>query len=165
MKQLGVDGSRIHETYIRLFKEGLAKKPATMAVCTHTCRGNFRSAWFAAGGYDYIAEALFNELKVDGFFLEYDDERSGGFEPLRFVPKGKMVVLGLVTTKRRALEAKDEIKRRIDEAAKFLPLEQLALSPQCGFSSTIEGNKLTVEQEIAKLKLVIDVARDVWGSV
>jgi 5-methyltetrahydropteroyltriglutamate--homocysteine methyltransferase len=164
MKQLGVDGSRIHETYIRLFNEGLAKKPATMAVCTHTCRGNFRSAWFAAGGYDYIAEALFNELKVDGFFLEYDDERSGGFEPLRFVPKGKMVVLGLVTTKRRALEAKDEIKRRIDEAARYVPLEQICLSPQCGFSSTLAGNDISEEEQFAKLRVVVETAHDVWGT-
>jgi 5-methyltetrahydropteroyltriglutamate--homocysteine methyltransferase len=164
MKQLGVDGGRIHETYIRLFNEGLKKKPATMAVCTHTCRGNFRSAWFAAGGYDFIAEALFNELNVDGFFLEYDDERSGGFEPLRFVPKGKMVVLGLVTTKRRALEAKDDLKRRIDEAARYVPLEQICLSPQCGFSSTLAGNDISVDEQFAKLRLVVETAREVWGE-
>ncbi|MDB5407146.1 MAG: 5-methyltetrahydropteroyltriglutamate--homocysteine S-methyltransferase [Rhodospirillales bacterium] len=164
MKQLGADGSRIHETYIRLFNESLAKKPATMAVCTHTCRGNFRSAWFAEGGYDYIAEALFNELKVDGFFLEYDDERSGGFEPLRFVPKGKMVVLGLVTTKRRALEAKDELKRRIKEAARYVPLDQICLSPQCGFSSTVAGNDISEEEQFAKLRLVVETAREIWGE-
>ena len=111
-----------------------------MAVTTHMCRGNFRSSWAAEGGYDFVAEALFSELDVDGFFLEYDDERSGGFEPLRFVPPGKMVVLGLVTTKRGELEDADELKRRIDEAAKFVPLDQLCLSPQCGFSSTVEGN-------------------------
>ena len=115
-----------------------------MTVCTHMCRGNFRSSWVAEGGYDHVAEALFGELAVDGFFLEYDDARSGGFEPLRFVPKGnKRVVLGLVTSKRAALESKDELKRRIDEAAKYVPLDQLCLSPQCGFSSTVDGNALT----------------------
>jgi 5-methyltetrahydropteroyltriglutamate--homocysteine methyltransferase len=134
-----------------------------MTICTHTCRGNYRSGWFASGGYDFIAEALFSELAVDGFFLEYDDERSGGFAPLRFVPKGKMVVLGLVTTKRPELESKDTLKRRIDEAAKYLPLDQLCLSPQCGFSSTHEGNLLTEEQQFAKLRLVVETAREVWG--
>jgi 5-methyltetrahydropteroyltriglutamate--homocysteine methyltransferase len=117
----------------------------------------------ASGGYDYVADALFNELNVDGFFLEYDDARSGGFEPLRFVPKDKRVVLGLVTSKRPMLESKDDLKRRIDEASKFVPLEQLCLSPQCGFSSTVEGNALTVAQEIAKLRLVVETAREVWG--
>ena len=135
-----------------------------MAVTTHMCRGNFRSSWAAEGGYDFVAEALFSELAVDGFFLEYDDERSGGFEPLRFVPKGKMVVLGLVTTKRGELESPDSLKRRIDEAAKFVPLDQLCLSPQCGFSSTVEGNVLTQAEQAAKLRLVAAVARDVWGE-
>jgi 5-methyltetrahydropteroyltriglutamate--homocysteine methyltransferase len=134
-----------------------------MIVCTHSCRGNFRSSWVASGGYDYVAEALFSELKVDGFFLEYDDARSGGFEPLRFVPKGKIVVLGLVTTKRGALEDKDALKRRIDAAAKYAPLEQLCLSPQCGFSSSVEGNALTIDEQIAKLRLVTETAREVWG--
>ena len=124
-----------------------------MTVTTHMCRGNFRSSWAAEGGYDFVAEALFSELDVDGFFLEYDDERSGGFEPLRFVPQGKQVVLGLVTTKRGALETKDELKRRIDEAAQYVPLEQLCLSPQCGFSSTVEGNALTYDEQVAKLAL------------
>src|SRR5205085_9502806 len=114
-------------------------------------------------GYDFVAEALFNELRVDGFFMEWDDERSGGFEPLRFVPKGKLVVLGLVTTKRPELESKDELKRRIEEAARFVPLEQLCLSPQCGFSSTVEGNALTYEQQVAKLRLVVETAAEVWG--
>ena len=134
-----------------------------MRVCTHMCRGNFRSAWAASGGYDHVAEALFNELNVDGFFLEYDDARSGGFEPLRFVPKGKFVVLGLVTTKRGQLESKDDLKRRIGEAARYVPLEQLCLSPQCGFSSTEEGNALSKEEQIAKLRLVVETAREVWG--
>jgi 5-methyltetrahydropteroyltriglutamate--homocysteine methyltransferase len=134
-----------------------------MTVCTHLCRGNFRSSWVAAGGYDHVADALFGRLNVDGFFLEYDDERSGGFEPLRFVPKGKMVVLGLVTSKRGAIESKDALKRRIDDAAKFVPLDQLCLSPQCGFSSTVEGNALTGEQQVAKLRLIVETAREVWG--
>ena len=162
--QLGGDGMHQHLTYIKLINAALAKKPAGMTVCTHMCRGNFRSSWVAAGGYDHVAEALFGELKVDGFFLEYDDARSGGFEPLRFVPKGKIVVLGLVTTKKGALESKDELKRRIDQAAKFVPLEQICLSPQCGFSSTVDGNALTIDEEIAKLRLVVDTARDVWGT-
>ncbi len=161
--QLGGEGEKQHLTYIRLINAALAKKPAGMTVCTHMCRGNFRSSWVASGGYDHVAEALFGELKVDGFFLEYDDARSGGFAPLRFVPKGKMVVLGLVTTKKGALEAKDELKRRIDEAAKYVPLDQLCLSPQCGFSSTVEGNALTEAEEVAKLRLIVDTAREVWG--
>ena len=127
------------------------------------CRGNFRSSWTAEGGYDFVAEALFSELAVDGFFLEYDDDRSGTFAPLRFVPPGKMVVLGLVTTKRGALESKDVLKRRIDEASRYVPLEQLCLSPQCGFSSTVEGNALSREQQAAKLQLIVETAREVWG--
>jgi 5-methyltetrahydropteroyltriglutamate--homocysteine methyltransferase len=163
LTELGSDGDRQHLTYIRVFNAAVARKPDRMTVCTHMCRGNFRSSWVASGGYDYVADALFNELNVDGFFLEYDDARSGGFEPLRFVPKDKRVVLGLVTSKRPMLESKDDLKRRIDEASKFVPLEQLCLSPQCGFSSTVEGNALTVEQEIAKLRLVVETAREVWG--
>ena len=162
---IGGDGGTQHLTNIRLINQALARKPAGMTVCTHMCRGNFRSSWMAEGGYDHVAEALFGELAVDGFFLEYDDARSGGFAPLRFVPRGpKRVVLGLVTTKRAALESKDELKRRIDEAAKYVPLEQLCLSPQCGFSSTVEGNALSIEEEKAKLRLVVEVAREVWGE-
>src|SRR5439155_10327461 len=123
----------------------------------------YRSSWAAEGGYDFVAEALFNQLDVDAFFLEYDDARSGTFEPLRFVPRGKRVVLGLVTTKRGALESKDELKRRIDDAARYVPREQLCLSPQCGFSSTVEGNVLTHEDQVAKLRLVAETAREVWG--
>ena len=161
---IGGDGATQHLTNIRLINQALANKPPGMAVCTHMCRGNFRSSWMAEGGYDHVAEALFGELKVDGFFLEYDDARSGGFAPLRFVPKGPTkVVLGLVTSKRAALEAKDELKRRIDEAARYVPLEQLCLSPQCGFSSTVDGNALSIEEEKAKLRLVVEVAREVWG--
>ncbi len=161
--RLGGDAEHQHETYIRTINRALAGRPAGMTVTTHLCRGNFRSAWVAEGGYDFVAEALFNELAVDGFFLEYDDARSGGFAPLRFVPQGKLVVLGLVTTKRGELEAKDELKRRIEEAARYVPLDQLCLSPQCGFSSTVEGNALTYEQQVAKLRLVVETAREVWG--
>jgi 5-methyltetrahydropteroyltriglutamate--homocysteine methyltransferase len=161
--QRGDDAEHLHLRYIKQINQALIRKPAGMTVTTHMCRGNFRSSWAAEGGYDFVAEALFTELGVDGFFLEYDDARSGGFEPLRFVPKGKMVVLGLVTTKRGELESPDQLKRRIDEASKFVPLEQLCLSPQCGFSSTVEGNVLTYEQEVAKLRLIVETARDVWG--
>jgi len=161
---IGGDGDKQHLINIRLINQALANKPPDMTVCTHMCRGNFRSSWVAEGGYDHVAEALFGELAVDGFFLEYDDARSGGFEPLRFVPRGKKrVVLGLVTSKRPALESKDELKRRIDEAAKYVPLEQLCLSPQCGFASTVDGNAVTIEDEQAKLRLVLETAREVWG--
>ena len=161
--QIGGDAESQHLVYIDLINAALTKKPAGMTVCTHLCRGNFRSSWVAAGGYDHVADALFGQLNVDGFFLEYDDERSGGFEPLRFVPKGKRVVLGLVTSKRGTIESKDLLKRRIDEAAKYVPLDQICLSPQCGFSSTVEGNALTVDEEIAKLRLIVETAREVWG--
>ena len=160
----GEDAEHLHLRYIRQVNDAISARPDSLAVTTHMCRGNFRSSWAAEGGYDFVAEALFSELAVDGFFLEYDDERSGGFEPLRFVPKGKAVVLGLVTTKRGELEDADALKRRIDEAARFVPLEQLCLSPQCGFSSTVEGNVLTADEQAAKLRLIVDVARDVWGE-
>ena len=160
----GEDAEHLHLRYIQQVNDAIGARPDTMAVTTHMCRGNFRSSWAAEGGYDFVAEALFSELGVDGFFLEYDDERSGGFEPLRFVPKGKMVVLGLVTTKRGELENPDVLKRRIDEAAKFVPLDQLCLSPQCGFSSTVEGNVLSQDEQAAKLRLIVEVARDVWGG-
>ncbi len=159
----GEDADHLHLRYIQQVNDALAGKPAGLAVTTHLCRGNFRSSWAASGGYDFVAEALFGGLNVDGFFLEYDDERSGGFAPLRFVPPGKMVVLGLVTTKSGALENPDDLKRRIDEAARYLPLDQLCLSPQCGFSSTVEGNALSYDQQVAKLELIVSVARDVWG--
>jgi 5-methyltetrahydropteroyltriglutamate--homocysteine methyltransferase len=159
----GRDADHLHERYIRQVNAALADRPDGLTVTTHLCRGNFRSSWVAEGGYDFVAEALFGSLDVDGFFLEYDDARSGGFEPLRFVPPGKRVVLGLVTTKRPELESKDDLKRRIDEAAKYVPLEQLCLSPQCGFSSTVEGNALTREDQIAKLELVVETAEEVWG--
>jgi 5-methyltetrahydropteroyltriglutamate--homocysteine methyltransferase len=127
------------------------------------CRGNFRSSWVAEGGYDFVAEALFNDLDVDGFFMEWDDARSGGFEPLRFVPKGKYVVLGLVTTKSGGLESREDLERRIEEASRFVDLDQLCLSPQCGFSSTSEGNALTEEQQWDKLRLIVETAQSVWG--
>jgi 5-methyltetrahydropteroyltriglutamate--homocysteine methyltransferase len=160
---IGGDPDRQHVHYIRHINEALAGRPEEMSVTTHMCRGNFRSSWVAEGGYDFVAEALFNELEVDGFFMEYDDARSGGFEPLRFVPKGKAVVLGLVTTKRGELEEKDELKRRIEEASDYVPLDQLCLSPQCGFSSTVEGNALTHDQQVAKLRLIVETAEEIWG--
>src|SRR5499433_3159829 len=159
----GEDADHLHLRYIRQVNDALAAKPAGMAVTTHMCRGNFRSSWAASGGYDFVAEALFGELAVDGFFLEYDDPRSGGFEPLRFVPPGKMVVLGLISTKRAALEKRDDLKRRVGEAARYVSPDQLCISPQCGFSSTVEGNVLSYEQEVAKLELIVKVAHDVWG--
>jgi 5-methyltetrahydropteroyltriglutamate--homocysteine methyltransferase len=159
----GADPEHLHEQYVANVNAAIAGRPEGMRVTTHMCRGNFRSSWAAEGGYDFVAEVLFSQLDVDGFFLEYDDERSGGFEPLRFVPEDKQVVLGLVTTKTGELEDKDELKRRIDEASKYVPLEQLCLSPQCGFSSTVEGNELSEEQERAKLRLVVEVAEEVWG--
>jgi 5-methyltetrahydropteroyltriglutamate--homocysteine methyltransferase len=161
---IGGDPDRQHLEYIRHINEALAHRPAGMTVTTHMCRGNFRSSWSAAGGYDFVAEALFNELEVDGFFMEWDDERSGGFEPLRFVPKGKQVVLGLVTTKHGELEARDELVHRIEEASLYVELDQLCLSPQCGFASTAEGNELDEEQQWAKLRLVVEVAGEVWGG-
>ncbi|QIG43715.1 5-methyltetrahydropteroyltriglutamate--homocysteine S-methyltransferase [Nocardioides anomalus] len=159
----GGDPDHLHEQYVKNVNDAIRDRPEGLRVTTHMCRGNFRSSWAAEGGYDFVAEVLFSQLDVDGFFLEYDDERSGGFEPLRYVPEGKQVVLGLVTTKSGELESKDDLKRRIDEASQYVPLEQLCLSPQCGFSSTVEGNELTVEQEQAKLRLVVETAEEVWG--
>ncbi|MFI7451495.1 5-methyltetrahydropteroyltriglutamate--homocysteine S-methyltransferase [Nonomuraea sp. NPDC049714] len=163
LTERGDDAEHMHLRYIKQINAALAAKPEGMTITTHMCRGNFRSSWAASGGYDFVAEALFGELAVDGFFLEFDDERSGGFEPLRYVPEGKMVVLGLVTTKHGELESKDALKRRIDEAAKYVDLDQLCLSPQCGFSSTVEGNQLTADQQFAKLALIVETAREVWG--
>jgi methionine synthase II (cobalamin-independent) len=163
LAERGDDAEHLHLRYIKQVNDALAGKPDGMTVTTHLCRGNFRSSWAASGGYDFVAEALFSGLNVDGFFLEYDDERSGSFEPLRFVPPGKMVVLGLVTTKSGALEDPDALKRRIDEASRYVPLDQLCLSPQCGFSSTVEGNALTQAEQVAKLELVVKVAAEVWG--
>ncbi|MGE4012530.1 MAG: 5-methyltetrahydropteroyltriglutamate--homocysteine S-methyltransferase [Alphaproteobacteria bacterium] len=161
---IGGDKETQHLTYIRVINDALKQKPAGMTVATHLCRGNFRSSWLCEGSYDYVAEALFGELAVDAYFLEYDDDRSGGFEPLRFIPKNKHVVLGLITTKKAALENKPEIKRRIDQAAKYVPLDRLSLSPQCGFSSTVDGNAVGYRDQVAKLRLVAEIATDVWGS-
>jgi methionine synthase II (cobalamin-independent) len=163
MDARGEDSAHLHETYVRNINNALADRPAGLSITTHLCRGNFRSSWAAEGGYDFVAEALFGGLDVDGFFLEYDDARSGGFEPLRFVAPGKLVVLGLVTTKRGELESKDELKRRIEEASQYVPIEQLCLSPQCGFSSTVEGNVVTYDDEVAKLELIVETAAEVWG--
>lgn len=164
----GDDPETQHLRYIKQINAAIADRggrdgDTAMNVTIHMCRGNYRSSWAAEGGYDHVAEALFGELAVDGFFCEFDDERSGGFEPLRFVPPGKQVVLGLVTTKTGALEDADALKRRIDEAAEYVPLDQLCLSPQCGFSSTVEGNVLTVDEQRAKLALIVEVAQGVWG--
>jgi 5-methyltetrahydropteroyltriglutamate--homocysteine methyltransferase len=163
LTERGDDAEHQHLRYIQQINAALAGRPEGLRVTTHMCRGNFRSSWAASGSYDFVAEALFSTLAVDGFFLEYDDERSGGFEPLRFVPPGKMVVLGLVTTKRGQLESKDTLKRRIDEASQHVPLEQLCLSPQCGFSSTVEGNVLSYDEQVAKLALIVETAAEVWG--
>ena len=160
---IGGDPEHQHLEYIRHINEALATRPEGMAITTHMCRGNFRSSWAAEGDYEFVAEALFTELAVDGFFLEYDDARSGGFEPLRFVPPGKLVVLGLVTTKRGQLEQKDQLKRRVEQASRHVPIEQLCLSPQCGFSSTVEGNVLSYDDQVAKLRLIVEVAEEIWG--
>jgi 5-methyltetrahydropteroyltriglutamate--homocysteine methyltransferase len=152
--------------YTRMLNEAISGKPAGMTISMHLCRGNFRSTWIAKGGYEPVADVLFNQINADAYFMEYDTERAGGFEPLRFVPRGhKTVVLGIMTSKTGELESKDELKRRIDEASKFLPLEQLALSPQCGFASTEEGNTLTEDQQWAKLARCVEVATEVWGGV
>jgi 5-methyltetrahydropteroyltriglutamate--homocysteine methyltransferase len=163
LAERGDDAEHLHLAYIQHINEALADRPDGLTVTTHMCRGNFRSSWAAEGSYEFVAEALFGELGVDGFFLEYDDERSGGFEPLRFVPKDKSVVLGLVTTKRGELEDKDLLKRRIEDASRFVDVDQLCLSPQCGFSSTVEGNALTYDEQVAKLRLIVETAEEVWG--
>lgn len=163
-RNIGEDPTILPRTYARLINEAIRGRPTDMAVCLHLCRGNFAGNWMASGGYDPVAEVLFNEIAVDGYFLEYDSERAGGFEPLRFVPPGKLVVLGLVTTKRPHLESRDELKRRIEEASRVLPLEQLALSPQCGFASGVAGATMSIEQQFAKLARIVEVAQEVWGA-
>ena len=159
----GDDPDELPHRYASFINRVVAQKPAGMTLAVHLCRGNFKSTWAAQGGYEPVAEALLSEMKVDAYFLEYDDARSGDFRPLRFLPKGKIVVLGLITTKLGALEDKAAIRRRIDEAAQFVPLEQLALSPQCGFSSTVHGNALQISQQWDKIRLVVEIAREVWG--
>ena len=163
-RQRGDDPNELPHRYAGFINRVVAQKPAGMTLCTHLCRGNFKSTWAAQGGYEPVAEALLSEMKLDAYFLEYDDERSGDFRPLRFLPKDKIVVLGLVTTKVGTMESKDALKRRIDEAAKYVPLEQLALSPQCGFSSTVHGNAIAMDAQAAKLRLIVEVAREVWGE-
>jgi 5-methyltetrahydropteroyltriglutamate--homocysteine methyltransferase len=164
-KGRGEDVARLPDIYAKTINTALKSKPADMVVTTHVCRGNFRSSWIAEGGYEPVAEVLLGGVDYDGYFLEYDTDRAGGLEPLRFLPRGKKrVVVGLVTSKSGALEKKDDIKRRLDEAARYAPLEQLCLSPQCGFASTEEGNILTEDEQWAKLRLIVEVAREVWGD-
>jgi 5-methyltetrahydropteroyltriglutamate--homocysteine methyltransferase len=159
----GEDPARLPETYAGMINDAIADIPSDMTITMHLCRGNFRSNFVASGGYEPVAELLFNAINVHGYFMEYDSARAGGFEPLRFVPKGKTVVLGLVTTKTGALEDKDAIKRRIEEAAKFIALDQLCLSPQCGFASTEEGNVLAEDEQWAKLRMIVEIAEEVWA--
>jgi 5-methyltetrahydropteroyltriglutamate--homocysteine methyltransferase len=164
-RERGDDPEALPERYVRVTNAALEGRPADMTITMHSCRGNFRSTWIAQGGYEFVAEHLLGKVNVDGYFLEYDTERAGGFEPLRFLPKGdKQLVLGLVSSKLGALERKDEIKRRIDEATKYIALDQLCLSPQCGFASTEEGNVLAEEEQWAKLRMIVEVAEEVWGQ-
>jgi len=166
LKARGEHVENLLGTYAGLLNIAIAGRPQGMTISMHLCRGNFQSTWVASGGYEPVAEVLFNKINADAYFMEYDTDRAGGFEPLRFVPRGhKVVVLGLVTSKAGALESKDELKRRIEAAAKFLPMEQLALSPQCGFASTEHGNLLTEEEQWARLRLCVEVAQEVWGGV
>lgn len=163
-KARGLDTTRIAERYAELLNRVLADRPEDLAITTHVCRGNFRSTWISEGGYEPVAEQLLGAVRYDGWFLEYDSDRAGGFEPLRFVPRGEQrVVLGLVTSKSGTLERPEDIRRRIDEAARWAPLDQLALSPQCGFASTEEGNELTEEQQWAKMREIVELAQDVWS--
>ncbi|MBV8032165.1 MAG: 5-methyltetrahydropteroyltriglutamate--homocysteine S-methyltransferase [Betaproteobacteria bacterium] len=164
-RKLGDDPKKDVALYAEAVNAVIRDVPDDMTVCIHTCRGNFKSTWLASGSYDYVAETSFSRIDVDGFFLEYDTERAGGFEPLRYIPKGKRVVLGLVSSKFPQLEKKDDLKRRIEAASKYVPLENLCLSPQCGFSSTHHGNNLTEAEEAAKLELCVETAKEVWGSL
>ena len=164
-RERGDNPDGLQEIYARIINYAIAERPADMTITTHVCRGNFRSTWISSGGYEPVAETMLAGTNYDGYFLEYDSERAGGFEPLRYLPKGnKIVVVGVITSKSGELEKKDDIKRRLEEAAKFAPLDQLAVSPQCGFASTEEGNILTEEEQWAKLKLAVDVANEVWGK-
>jgi 5-methyltetrahydropteroyltriglutamate--homocysteine methyltransferase len=164
VRKIGEDPDTLPALYVRMMNDALRDRPADMIVCLHMCRGNHASSWIAEGGYDPVAAEVFGEMNVDGFFLEYDSPRAGGFEPLRHLTNGKVAVLGLVTTKKPQLESKDELKRRIDEAAKFVPLERLALSPQCGFASSITGNSVSPDDQKRKFALVVETAREVWGT-
>ena len=165
MRARGEASDNLQEIYARVINYAIAERPADMTITTHVCRGNFRSTWISSGGYEPVAETLLAGTNYDGYFLEYDSERAGGFEPLRYLPRGnKIVVVGVITSKSGQLEKKDDIKRRLEEASKYAPLEQLALSPQCGFASTEEGNILTEEEQWAKLRLAVEVAQEVWGK-
>jgi 5-methyltetrahydropteroyltriglutamate--homocysteine methyltransferase len=164
VRKIGEDPDTLPALYVRMMNDALRDRPADLTVCLHMCRGNHASSWIAEGGYDPVAAEVFGEMNVDGFFLEYDSPRAGGFEPLRHLTNGKVAVLGLVTTKKPQLESKDELKRRIDEAAKFVPLERLALSPQCGFASSITGNSVSPDDQKRKFTLVVETAREVWGT-
>lgn len=163
-RKRGDDPNQLPYKYAEFINKVVDLKPKDLVLSIHLCRGNFKSTFAASGNYGPVAEALLSEMKLDGYFLEYDDERSGGFEPLKYLQKGKIAVLGLISSKFPQLENPDDIKRRIDQAAKFVSLDQLALSPQCGFSSTVHGNNITVDDQRAKLKLTVDIAKDVWGS-
>ena len=160
----GDDPDKLLDIYAQLVNAAVAGKSAEMCVTMHLCRGNFKSMWIGPGGYEPVADVLFNQTDVDAFFMEYDTERAGGFEPLRLVPEGKLVVLGIVTSKNGELEQKDSLKCRIDEACKYVGFDQLCVSPQCGFASTEEGNLLTEDEQWAKLSRVVEVASEVWGS-
>jgi len=160
----GDDPDRLPQVYAEMINTAISGRPADMVITMHLCRGNFRSSWIAQGGYEPVAELLFNQIGVNGYFMEFDTERAGGFEPLRFVFKGKNVVLGIVTSKSGALETEEYLERRIADAAQYLDLDQLCLSPQCGFASTEEGNSLTEEEQWAKLRRIVEVANKVWGA-
>ncbi len=159
----GEDPDKLPSVYAGMINAAMSDIPSDMTIAMHLCRGNFQSTFVASGGYEPVAETLFNTINVHGYFLEYDSDRAGGFEPLRFVPKGKTVVLGLVTSKSGRLESREELKRRVDEAAKYVPLEQLCLSPQCGFASTEEGNILSEDEQWAKLAMIVELAEEIWG--
>jgi 5-methyltetrahydropteroyltriglutamate--homocysteine methyltransferase len=163
-QERGDDPNELPHAYAELINKAIDNRPNDLTLAIHLCRGNFRSAWVAEGSYEPVAEVLFNEINVDAYFLEYDDERSGDFAPLRFVPRNKTVVLGLVTTKVGDLESKQDLIQRVNDAAKYVPIENLCLSPQCGFSSTVEGNNITQDQQWAKLELVVNTAREIWGD-
>jgi 5-methyltetrahydropteroyltriglutamate--homocysteine methyltransferase len=164
LRDRGDDPNQLPAIYADMINTAISGRPPDMRITMHLCRGNFRSMWIASGGYEPVAEILFREIGVDGYFLEYDSDRAGGFEPLKLVPRDKLVVLGLVTSKTGALESKDDLKRRLDEASKFLDIDQLCLSPQCGFASTEEGNVLSEEQQWAKLARIVETAAEVWGT-
>jgi 5-methyltetrahydropteroyltriglutamate--homocysteine methyltransferase len=165
MRARGEDPDGVLALSVKLIQATLRDRPRDLAVCTHLCRGNFRSSWRAQGGYEKVAEAIFNQMPYDGFFLEFDDARSGDFSPLRHAPRHVRVVLGLITTKVGALESRTALRRRLDEASRYIPLDQLCLSPQCGFSSTIEGNTVAGEDQWAKLALCVELAQEVWGGL